>query len=64
MAKQVFKDRPNDGGSYRKTKAGYERIDTPQKPNPGKAARRKADKKAQQSAGNTTAPAKPGASKE
>lgn len=63
MAK-IFKQPPNDGGSYLKTAAGYERIDQQQLPNPGKTAARKAAAKTQQSAGKTTAPAKAGANKE
>lgn len=39
------KNRPADGGSYKRTKDGYERLDEPQKPNPGKSARRKAKRK-------------------
>lgn len=39
MSKQTFKELPADGGSYRQTKSGYERLDEPQQPDPGKTAR-------------------------
>jgi len=40
---EKFTTLPADGGSYRKGKDGqYTRLDTPQKPQPGKTARRKA----------------------
>lgn len=41
----TIKKRPADGGSYKHTKDGYQRLDKPQQPNPGKTARRKAKAK-------------------
>lgn len=63
MAK-ILKERPNDGGRYRRTAKGYERLDKPQAKDPGKTARSQAPAKGQQRAGNTTAPAAAGDKKE
>lgn len=60
MAKTKTQTRPNDGGSYKRNKDGsYTRLDTPQKPDPGKTARRKqeAAKKANNNAPATAAQA-------
>lgn len=39
--------RPTDGGSYRRSKdGGYQRLDKPQQPNPGKSASNQAARKA------------------
>jgi hypothetical protein len=39
---------PADGGSYRRNKDGsFTRLDKPQKPDPGKTARREAEAKAE-----------------
>lgn len=55
MAKEL-KERPNDGGSYRRNKNGtYTRLDKPQKPDPGNTARRKAAAKAERAGSKSAA---------
>jgi len=47
--------RPNDGGSYRRTKTGkYERLDQPQKEHPGTTVLRKQSKRRADDATNAT----------